>query len=147
MIIKFYSIIIIILMITGCSVRPSPAPTYKPLSTFPSKQPEPQRPIIEGRISGLPNNTLLTIHVKTLIGKEAIYLTQAVNSHWEIVITSASGVDYIITAEAAGYTSTPQNYTIHLSDTTVYIVDEGQITENEAINLDFLFTPSNLPSN
>jgi len=125
----------------------TPPPTSKPLSTFPSKQPEPQRPIIEGQVSGLPDNTLLTIHVNTLEGREAIYHTQTGNGHWEIVITNASGVDYVITAESAGYISYPLSYTIHLSDTTAYVVEAGQITQNEALHLDFQFTSSSSPSN
>ncbi|MGA9398035.1 MAG: hypothetical protein WBV22_07230, partial [Anaerolineaceae bacterium] len=80
-------------------------------------------------------------------GREAIYYTQKGNGHWEIVVTNASGVDYVITAESTGYKSNPVSYTIHLSDTTAYVVESGQITQNEALHLDFQFTSSSPPSN
>ncbi len=143
--IKFCLSIMTILMITSCTVTPTPAPTSKPVPTFPSKQPEPQRPLIGGKVLGLSDDTLLTIHVNTPEGREALYHTQRGNGHWEIVVTNASGVDYVITAEADGYDSSPFSYTIHLSDTIAYVVEAGQITQNKALHLDFQFTSSNSP--
>ncbi len=153
--INLFLTVIAILLITSCTGTPIPTPTSTtiaipsitiPTNATPSKQPEPQSPLIGGQISGLSDNTLLTIHVKTPNGREAIYGTQRGNGYWETVVTDASGFDYVVTVEAAGYECSPISYTIHLNDTKVYVVEAGQITDNEAIHLDFLFTLPSSPS-
>lgn len=113
--------------------------------TAPPKQPEPQRPRIEGQFSGLPDDTLVTIHICTLSGWEAVWGTRRGNGPWESVVTDASDVDYVVTAEVEGYVSSPLSYTIHLSGTTAYVVKDGQITSNEALHLDFHFKPVDSP--
>lgn len=106
----------------------------------PPKQPEPQRPLIAGEFSGLPDDTLVTIYVRTPSGQEAVWGTQRGSGSWETVVTDASGRDYVVTAEAEGYASQPISYTIHLSGTTAYVVEDSQIT-TEALHLDFHFEP------
>jgi hypothetical protein len=113
--------------------------------TSPSKQPEPQRPRIGGQFSGLPDDALVTIHICTPSGWEAVWGTRRGNGPWESVVTDASGVDYVVTAEAEGYVTDPISYTIHLSGTTAYVVEDGQITSNEALYLDFDFKPVGSP--
>lgn len=140
---KLYLTVITLLLITSCTGTPTPTPTS---TTFQSKLPEPQNPVIGGQISGLSDDTLLTIHVHTPIGREAIYHTQRGNGHWEIVVTNASGVDYVVTAEAEGYESSPTSYAIHLNETKAYVVEAGQATRNEAVHLDFQFTSTSSPS-
>jgi len=58
---------------------------------------------------------------------------------WETVVTDGSGVDYIVTAEALDFISTPISYSIHLEDIKVYLLENGVITDKEAVNLDFHF--------
>jgi len=101
---------------------------------------EPQRPLIGGQISGLTGNILFTIHITTPEGREAVYHTQRGNGRWRAVVTKASGLDYIVTASAEGYVSSPISYTISISGTAAYLVDAGQMTSNEASQLDFNFT-------
>jgi hypothetical protein len=60
-------------------------------------------------------------------------------------VTEASGLDYIVTAEAEGYISQPISYTIHISGDTAYVVREGQVTNEEAVHLDFHFIPKDSP--
>lgn len=141
--ITLYLIVITILLNTGCTgpIRPTAIST-----NVQSKQPEPHNPIIRGQIIGLSDNNLVTIHVNTIDGREALYYSQKGNGNWEIVVTNASGLDYVVTAEAAGYESSPKSYTIHLSETKVYVVEAGKITENEAVHLDFQFTSIISPS-
>jgi hypothetical protein len=50
-----------------------------------------------------------------------------------------------MTAEATGYSSNPVSYTIHLSGTTAYLVEDGQTTAKEALRLDFHFARSGSP--
>ncbi len=129
---KFFAITVILTIIAvGC--------------TTPSKQPEPQRPRIAGQLSGLPDDTLVTIHIRTLSGWEAVQGTRHGSGPWESVVTNASGVDYVVTAEVNGYASDPTGYTIHLSDTIAYVVIDGQITTEEALHLDFHFKPVDSP--
>jgi hypothetical protein len=51
------------------------------------------------------------------------------------------GVDYIVTADADGYVSAPVSYTIHLEGLAAYLVENGQLTDQEASHLDFHFEP------
>jgi len=48
-------------------------------------------------------------------------------------------------AEAEGYMSQPIGYTIHISGDTAYVVRNGQVTDEEAIHLDFHFVPKDSP--
>jgi len=63
------------------------------------------------------------------------------NGSWQAVVTDASGVDYIITAEADRYVSAPISYTIHLEGLAASLVENGQLTDQEASHLDFHFEP------
>ena len=63
------------------------------------------------------------------------------NGTWQAVVTDASGLDYIITAEAEGYVSAPISYTIHLEGLSAYLVENEQVTDQEASHLDFRFAP------
>lgn len=116
-------------------------PTATTTATIPPKQPEPGRPRVEGQITGITDNALVTIHIYTPSGQETGYVTQPGNGPWEAIVRDVSGLDYIMAAEVKGYTSQPVSYTIHLSGTTAYLVEGGQITAKEALNLDFHFAP------
>lgn len=130
---------VLLLLVVGCT----PSPTATP--TSPLKQPEPQRPLIGGQISGILNGALVTIRVHTPSGWEARTITRLGSGAWESVVTEASGVDYVVIAEAESYASNPISYTIHLSGTAAYVVREGQVTTQEASNLDFQFVPEHSP--
>lgn len=134
-------IALLVTAIVGCNVIPtiSTNPTVTPI-IYP-KQPEPDRPLVEGEISGVLDNTLITIHVQTSEGWESLWGTRQGSGHWEAVVTDASGIDYVITAEAEGFISTPISYTIHLEGKIAYLVENGQITSKEAVHLDFHFDP------
>ncbi len=138
--------ILLIWIPVGCTElppSPSPRPTATPVS-YP-KQPEPSRPLISGQFLGLPDNTLVTFHVRPHEGQEVLWGTTPQGGYWEAVVTSAAGADYVVTAEADGYVSQPVSYTIHLSGDYAYVVKEGQVTDEEAIHLDFHFIPKDSP--
>lgn len=105
----------------------------------PTKQPIPARPSIGGAISGLPDNVTVTIRVRTLGGQEVLRGKQLGTGSWKVAITKAGGVDYAVTAEAEKYISQPASYVIHISDDTAYLVRDGQVSNEEAIHLDFHF--------
>lgn len=131
------------LVLASCTASPLPGPTVT--SEIPRKQPEPSRPLVRGEISGLPDSTLVTIHIRTPQGREVYTIGGPSPGPWEAVVTEASGLDYIVTAEAEGYISQPISYTIHISGNIAYIVRDGQVTDEEAIHLDFHFTPKDSP--
>lgn len=139
---------LVVTAVVGCTatstITPtSVTPTVVPTTTL--RQPEPQRPLIGGQFSGFVDDTLVIIHVRTLSGWDALWGTRRGNGPWMSVVTEASGVDYVVTAEAEGYVSNPPSYTIHLSGTTAYVVEGGQVTAEEALHLDFHFEPNVLP--
>jgi len=127
-----WTVMLFVLIVGGCAVTPV------------TKQPEPQRPLFQGMISGLSDDVLVTIRISDAFsGREVNRGTRPGNGLWEAVVTS-TGVDYIVTAEAEGYISSPLSYTVHISDDIAYVV-EGQATTNEALHLDFHFEPISLP--
>lgn len=130
-------------ILASCTASPLPGPTVT--SEIPRKQPEPSRPLIRGEISGLPDSTLVTIHIRTLQGREAYTIGGPSPGPWEAVVTEASGLDYIVAAEVEGYISQPISYTIHISGDTAYVVRNGQVTDEEAVHLDFHFVPKDSP--
>ncbi len=134
------AVILLVWIIAGCTAVPPllvPESTATPISS--PKQPEPSRPRIEGEISGVRNGTLVTIHVRTPSGWEARTVKGPFPGRWGAVVTEASGADYIVTAEAEGYVSQPISYTIRLSGDIAYIVRDGQVTDEEALHLNFDF--------
>lgn len=137
------AVTLFIAVMVGCKAIPTATPAATP--TIPSKQPEPQRPLIKGQITGLSSDTLVRVYIRTPSLREKNYFSRPGDGLWEAVVTEASGVDYVVTAEAEGFTSNPVSYTIHLSGTTAYVVKDSQITTDEALHLDFHFTPANSP--
>lgn len=130
------SVLILLLALAVCTVS---------CTTPVTKLPIPDRPFIGGQISGLPRNATVTIRVRTLARREVGRREQPGPGSWKIVITKAGGVDYVVTAEAEGYVSQPISYTIHLNGDTAYVARDGQVTDEEAIHLDFHFVPKNSP--
>jgi hypothetical protein len=131
-------VLIILVLLAACVYRPSSTPTITPIRI--PNQPMPQRPIIGGQISGLPENSLATINVRLPTGESDVDGERG-NGHWEFVVTDTGGAQKIVTVEADGYVSVPISYTIQLGDEKAFIVENGQVTDKEAIHLDFQFKP------
>jgi hypothetical protein len=130
-------------ILTGYATSPQPTPSPQPLSTEATtdlKQPEPGTPIISGKFFGLPNETLVIIRVHSQTGDEILHGTRRGNEAWETVISNAkeSGF-YTVLADAEGFRSIPENYTIFIKDKVAYVVEEGVTTTEEARHLDFQF--------
>jgi len=83
--------------------------------------------------------------VYTLAGQEVLWGKQLGAGSWKVVITEAGGVDYVVTAEAERYISQPISYTIHISGDTAYVVYDSEVTDEEALHLDFHFMPEHSP--
>jgi len=141
--IHLFWIVALLLIVASCTAVPLPEPTAT--AVIPPKQPEPSRPRVGGEVSGVPDGTLVTIHIRTPEGWEARTGKGPSPGPWEAVVTEASGLDYIVTAEAEGYISQPISYTIHISGDTAYVVRDSQVTDEEAIHLDFHFAPKDSP--
>jgi len=129
-------VLILLLALAVCTVS---------CTTPVTKLPMPDRPFIGGQISGLPRNATVTMRVHTLAGREVGRREQLGPGSWKIVITKAGGVDYVVTTEAEGYVSQPISYTIHISGDTAYVVRDGQVTDEEAVQLDFHLVPMEAP--
>lgn len=141
--IHLFWIVTLFLIVVSCTAVPPPEPTAT--AVIPPKQPEPSRPRVGGEVSGVTDGTLVTIHIRTPEGWEARTGKGPFPGPWEAVVTEASGFDYIVTAEAEGYISQPISYTIHISGDTAYIVRDGQVTDEEALHLNFHFVPKDAP--
>ena len=135
----FTVILCITLVIVGCSQVLIGKPTTTPI-TYP-KQPVPQGPLIQGHFWGLTNDAIVTIHIRTISGKEVQWGTRRGDGPWESIVPTKSGMDYVITAEADGYVSDPISYTIHIDRMMAFLVEDGQVTTSEALHLNFHFVP------
>jgi len=124
--------ILLALIVIGCT-------------TPPPKQPVPSRPLVGGEVSGVPDGTLVTLHIRTPEGRDAHTVKGPFPGLWEAVVTEASGLDYVVSAEVEEYISQPLSYTIHISGDTAYVVCDGQVTDKEALHLDFHFVPKDAP--
>lgn len=133
---------LLVWVVIGCTAL-TPKPTTTP--TIPPKRPEPIRPQVGGEVSGVSEGTLVTIHIRTLNGWEAHTIKGPFPGLWESVVTEASGTDYTVTAEAERYISQPISYTIHISGDSAYVVRDGEVTDEEALHLDFHFAPEDSP--
>lgn len=131
------------LIVVSCTAVPLPRPTVT--SEIPPKQPEPTRPLVRGEISGLPDGTTVTIHIRTPKGRETYTVEGPSPGPWEAVVTEASGRNYVVTAEAEEYVNQPISYTIHISGDTAYVVRDGRVTDEEAVHLDFNFVQKDSP--
>jgi hypothetical protein len=72
---------------------------------------------------------------------ESVLSGERGNGHWEFVVTATGRAQKIVTAEAQGYTNVPISYRIQIGDEKAFIVENGQVTDKEAIHLDFEFKP------
>lgn len=135
---------ILLILLASCSDI-STVPATLTITPAP-KQPEPGKPLISGQISGISDIVLVTIHIRTPSGWEAITVKRQGSGPWKTVLSEASGYEYIVTLEAAGYESDPTNYTVHVSGEIVYLVENGQITSTEALELDFTLMPTTTPN-
>ena len=135
----------LVVIFTGCATSPQQLSTssQEPLPTetiVDLKQPEPGTPVISGEISGLPDEMRVTIRVRTQTGNEIQWGNRKGNVVWETVISNARESEfYTVLAEAEGYKSKPESYTIFIKEKVAYIVEEGTITKEEARHLDFQF--------
>jgi hypothetical protein len=142
--IHFSWIIILFLIMVSCTTTISPSPTATP-EIHPTKQPEPDRPLVGGQVSGLPENVEATIYIKTPQNRTVNWGGATVENPWQAVVHKAGGFEYIVTAEAPRYIAQPISYTIHISNNTAYVVRDGQVTGEEAVHLDFRFEPRDSP--
>ena len=136
--------ITLLLVVTNCTPVTPPSPTAIS-EIHPTKQSEPGRPIIGGQISGLPEDVEATIYIKTPEGRIVSWGGATEEIPWEAVVHQVGGFGYIVTAEAEGYISQPISYTIHISGDTAYVVRDGEVTDEEAVHLDFHFVPKDSP--
>ncbi len=144
MLMRIYPFIIIVLaatVVTGCEITPTVVtnPSETPIS--PPKQGEPGGPPIEGKITGVPDRTLVTIFGRKADGQELHKGERYGNGSWASGVTGDPSLDYVVTAEAKGYISTPTSYTIRVEGAKAFIVEDGHKTTKEALNLDFQFNP------
>ena len=107
---------------------------------------EPQEPHIFVSFSGLDETAIGYVYFRTLSGHTPVWGSRPGNGEKRVVLPERQGVIYVVTAEAEGYVSDPISYTIQLSGTRFYLVENGQITSNAVSKLDFQFKPINTPT-
>lgn len=95
---------------------------------------------------GLNEIALGRLYFRTLSGNTPLTGSHPGNGEMRLVLPENQGVIYIVTAEAEGYVSYPISYTIQLSGTNFYLVENGQITSNEVSSLKFRFEPISTPT-
>jgi hypothetical protein len=120
----------------GCKSSTSDSPSQK----APDKQPEPQTPLVQGTISGIAEDDVVYFEFVTLSGQEASRGSRMGNGDWMSVITPASDRDLLVSAQVEGYEVTPAQYQIQAIGDKAFVVEDGQVTDREALDLDFHFS-------
>jgi hypothetical protein len=118
-------------------VPPPPPPQFPP----------PRGSVIEGQITGVAEDTRVTIQVRRLMGEPYVQQPRWGSGGWRTIVLQPPGevVEYVVTAEATGYVSEPPNYTLRVQDQTAALVDAGHATAFEVHHLDFQFRPVPTP--
>lgn len=102
--------------------------------------------IIGGQISGLLDNAKATTLVYSqdygIVVEEPAWIGDA---SWKIELTKHRGLSYWIIPQAEGYIGAPISYTVQISGTEAYMVENGMVTSAKADHLDFHFEKTNLP--
>jgi hypothetical protein len=101
--------------------------------------------LIGGDISGLPSETHLIIEVRPEDSGATYELGGHAPEHWEAELYKPFSRSYVVVPEVEGYASEPVSYTIEIVDGIAYVVHDGARTREEIDDLDFHFTPGDLP--
>jgi len=109
-------------------------------------RPEPHEPQIVVSFSGLKDDTLARIFFRTPSGDEPLRGSHPGNGEMDVILPEQQGTKYIVIAEAEGYVSNPISYTIQISGTLVYPVENSQIASSEVLILEFQFEPISTPT-
>lgn len=129
----FLAVLILMLfsIIVGCKT---------PSQIAPDKQPEPQTPLVQGTISGIAEDEIVHFSFTTLSGQEDSWGSRMGNGDWMSVITPASDRDLLVSAQVEGYEVTPAQYQIQVIGDKAFVVEGGQVTDREAVDLNFHFS-------
>jgi hypothetical protein len=134
-----WAIVLIMAILAGCTTVPMPLET--PMTPF-QYQGERGGPLVQGEISGVGEDALVTVYRHTPAGRQAGYFTRRGDGLWEVTL-SQSDPEYVVTAEAPGYSCEPISYTVRVSGETAYLVQDGQLVV-PALSVDFHFVPKGL---
>jgi hypothetical protein len=136
--------LILLITLASCDGIAADVPIASPEASTQQPEPlrpEPQEPHIVVFFSGLDENALVRIYIHTLSGDTPLTGSHPGNGEMKLVLPEHQGVTYIVSAEAEGYVSDPIRYTIQLSGTNFYLVENGQKTSSEVQSLKFQFKP------
>jgi hypothetical protein len=138
--IRLFCSITTIFLITGC--LGTPTPTISPAATNVNATKQPILPgiPIKGQLSGLSADKKATISIYLLStsNQPAVWARRG-NGDWELTV-SPNYQTYQIMAEAEGYVVVPIRYTIQLDNMKAFIIENGHLTDKEAVHLDFSFS-------
>lgn len=143
--VRLFCLIGTIFLITGCLGTPTPTITPTATNVNATKQPILPGIPIKGQLSGLSADVKATISIYLLsTSNQPTVWARRGNGDWELTV-SPNYQTYQVIAEAEGYVVTPISYMIQLDNMKAFIVENGQVTDKEAIHLDFSFA-STIPS-
>jgi hypothetical protein len=120
----------------GCKSSTSDSPSQK----APDKQPEPQSPLAQGTISGIADDEIVHFLFTTPSGQEIGWGSRQGNGDWHWVCGTDSEENLVVSAWVEGYEVTPAQYQIQVVGDKAFVVEDGQVTDREALDLDFHFS-------
>jgi hypothetical protein len=137
-------IMILVFFLVSCQGFPiaTPTPTY----IVSTKAPEPTGSMIGGEIFGVLDDTIVYIRVYLPDGWQRSWSARSGNGPWLGDIAGTSETDCTVTADAEGFICTPTSYSIRLVGLSAYLVEDGRLTDIEALQLDFHCEPIVTPT-
>ncbi len=73
-------------------------------------------------------------------GQEVSWGSRMGNGDWISVITPASDRNLVVSARVEGYEVTPALYQIQVVGDKAFVVEDGQVTDREALDWNFHFS-------
>jgi len=133
---KYLFIILLALVMFGCT--PNPEATQVEVV----KKPIANDNRIKIQISGVEDDTLVEIKVHASTGNVA-WGTRQGDGDWFFDLPKETSGTFEVVSEASGYISTPLSYTLQISGTSVYFVQNNKLVElGETRYLNFRFKPT-----
>ena len=140
-----FKIIVFILfypILSGCNpvLKLTEKSMFTPTNNIFPGAPEPHGPVIKGTISGLPEGFLATISARLSSADSGGIIGLRGAGAWEMEVFYDENVQRKVIAQAEGYSVQPGEYAIYFKGGKAFLVQGGIKTDQEAMNLDFVFS-------
>lgn len=139
---KIILLILVSVFLFGCNPTIKDTETPVPAATqvsYPNAA-DAHDPILKGTISGLPDGVFATVTARLFSETSGGVYGLRENGAYEMEAPYDENEQRKVFAEAGGFLVQPSEYVIYFKDGKAFLVQDGIQTDQEAVNLDFVFS-------